>query len=90
MYEITTIRKAYYDDLACTRTHVVNEHMSYVLEDLMDGEEHTLAEMYRGERSDIPLYLALHWLIRDGVVMGIDPYSTESPRDHRLMAYRMA
>lgn len=87
---MTTIRKAYDDDLEWTPAETTAEHMSYVLEDLMDGEEHTLAEMYRGERYDIPLYIALHKLIRDGVVMGIDPYSTESPRDHRLMAYRMA
>ncbi len=90
MFEVMFDTYSFETDLVWMPVEIIVEHKGYILSDLSDGKEHTLAEMYHGDRYDIPLYLALHYLIVEKRIVGIDPYSSESPQNHRFMSYRLA
>jgi len=48
----------------------------------------TAAQIYEDlECDDIPMYLALRYLVGAGYIVGPDPYSTWAPNDHREMVY---
>jgi len=39
---------------------------------------------------DTAMYLALHQLVMDGIIIGLSPYDEESPKDHREMRYTLS
>ena len=54
----------------------------------LDWESMNADEIY-GESgcSDIAMYLALHFLVEEGIIRGPSPYCETCPIDHRLMEY---
>lgn len=73
---------------------MAQDYVPLILNELSVGPK-TLDELYvmsydGKEMFDIPLYLALHNLCKVGLIKGPDPYSDNSPHDHRLMRYSRA